>query len=115
MASNDGSGSTNPTNKNTKKEKVADNSAVTAATNIAAGLGRDSVAETEPPMLNAVVPTGKRRRSSEVNETRKDFIGQTDSLQNGETGTNAAALSQSIYHGNGALIFTMLSNRNISF
>ena len=109
MASNNESGSTNPTNQNSKKKMIAadNNTSVPTATR----LGRDLAAETEPQISNAVALTGKRRRSSEAHDTRNDFIGITtdSSSHNGEISTNAAALP--VYQGNGTLIVSQtLSN-----
>ena len=109
MASNNESGSTNPTNQNSKKRMIAadNNTSVPTATR----LGRDLAAETEPQISNAVALTGKRRRSSEAHDTRNDFIGITtdSSSHNGEISTNAAALP--VYQGNGTLIVSQtLSN-----
>lgn len=118
MASNDDNGSTNPASKNTKKEKITDNTGSTAASTNAARLGRDSTAGMVPQNSIAVAPTGKRRRSSEANEPRIDFTGQTDSSHSDvaganvfvETGTNAAAGTNaaglSLYQGNGMLFVT---------
>jgi hypothetical protein len=100
MDSNDDSGSTNPTNQTTTNEKIAENVGIIAASSSKAPLGRDSAAESEPRISNAVAVTGKRRRSSEANETRRDITGQTDSLQNDDAGTNAAAALPA-YQGNG--------------
>ena len=96
MASNDGSVSTKPSNKNAKKKKAAPR--------------RDSAVEVEPQLLTApLAPTGKRRRLSDAIETRRDFMGQPDSSHNNEAGTNAVAgadaAAQSAYRGNGTSIW----------
>lgn len=109
MASNNGRGSTNPPSKNTKKEKMT-------TSNISALICLD---DAEPQMLKALAPTGKRRRSSETSETRRDTMGQAESLQydeavtdeagtNEATGANAAATS--IPQGNGTLMQIVWQN-----
>ena len=98
MASNEGSGSANPTNHNNTKDENISSTAFNATVSIpTARLGEDI--ETEPQNSLRVVATGKRRRTSSAGSNRKDSNGQVHSSRSDiTTATEAVVLTQRSTH-----------------